>query len=161
MRVAIRAGVIFLAALLAAPLSAQQTELERIRTEKKAWVALNMELTPVEAESFWPLYEGYQQELHQINTRLVKVIEAYGTHYRNNTFTDEAARKLMEEMLAIHESELKLQKSYWARLMKALPARKAARYLQLEERIRNQVRYELGANLPLAGDPSIKAPAGK
>ena len=157
----IRGVVIFLAALLAAPLPAQQGELERIRTEKKAWVALNMALTPAEADSFWPIYEGYQQELHQINTRLVKVIEAYGADYRNSTFTDESARKLMEEMVAIGESEAKLRRSYWTKLSKALSARKAARYLQLEERIHIQTRYELGTNLPLVGDPIIKVPSGK
>src|SRR5262247_3478792 len=125
MMATIRGVVIFLAALLAAPLPAQQGELERIRTEKKAWVALNMALTPAEADSFWPIYEGYQQELHQINTRLVKVIEAYGADYRNSTFTDESARKLMEEMVAIGESEAKLRRSYWTKLSKALSARKA------------------------------------
>ena len=150
--------VMLLAALLAAPLPAQQGELERIRTEKKAWVALNMELTAAEAEGFWPVYEGYQKELNQINTRLVRVLETYGAHYRNNTLTDDAARKLTEESLSVDEAEVKLRKAYAARLAKVLPARKVARYLQLEGRIHTQVRYELAANLPLAGDFKFGAP---
>ena len=154
----IRCIVMLIAALLAAPLPAQQGELERIRTEKKAWVALNMELTTAEAEGFWPVYEGYQKELNQINTRLVKVIETYGTHYRNNTLTDEAARKLTDEWLAVDEAEVKLRKSYAAKLAKVLSARKVARYLQIEGRIHTQVRYELAANLPLAGDFKFSAP---
>jgi hypothetical protein len=156
----IRCIAMLLAVMLAAPAAAQQesAELERIRTEKKAWVALNMELTPTEAEAFWPVYEGYQKELTQINTRLVRVIETYGTHYRNNTLTDDAARKLTEESLAVDEAELKLRRAYAARLAKALPARKVARYLQLEGRIHTQVRYELASNLPLAGDFKLGAP---
>ena len=149
----IRLSVILLISILAAPLTAQQPpELERIRTEKKAWIALNMELTPAEADGFWAVYEGYQKELNQINTRLVKVIETYALHYRNNTLTDESARKLTEESLAVDEAELKLRRTYAARLAKVLPARKVARYLQLEGKIHTQVRYELAANLPLAGD---------
>jgi hypothetical protein len=149
-----------LTVVLAAPAPAQQgaTELERIRTEKKAWVALNMELAPAEAEAFWPVYEGYQKELNQINTRLARTIDAYATHYRNNTLTDEAARKLTEDSLAVDESEVKLRRTYLSRLAKVLPARKVARYLQLEARIHTQVRYELAANLPLAGDFKFGAP---
>jgi hypothetical protein len=154
----IRFVLMLAAAMLAAHLPAQQGELERIRTEKKAWVALNMELMPAEAEGFWPVYEGYQKELNQINTRLVKVIETYGTHYRNNTLTDEAARKLTDEWLAVDEAEVKLRKSYAAKLAKVLSARKVARYLQIEGRIHTQVRYELAANLPLAGDFKFGAP---
>jgi hypothetical protein len=155
----VRLIVMLLAAMVAAPLPAQQQpELERIRTEKKAWIALNMELTPAEADGFWAVYEGYQKELNQINTRLVKVIETYALHYRNNTLTDESAHKLTEESLAVDESELKLRRAYASRLAKVLPARKVARYLQLEGKIHTQVRYELAANLPLAGDAKLGAP---
>jgi hypothetical protein len=151
---------LLLALILAEPVIAQQVQgesfsqadVERIRVEKKAWMALNMDLKPEEAERFWPLYEGYQKELHQINFRLMKLVEAYGTHYRKNTLTDELARKLSEEWLAVDEAELKLRRAYFNRLAKVLPARKAARYLQLESRVHTQVRYELAANLPLVGD---------
>ena len=152
----IRCLVLVLSILLAVPAAAQRmdtaVEFERIKTEKKAWIALNMELAPAEAEAFWPIFEGYQKELNQINTRLARVISDYAAHYRNNTLTDEAARKLTEEMLAVDESGLKMRRAYFNRLSKALPARKVARYLQLENRIHAQVRHELASTLPLAGD---------
>jgi hypothetical protein len=136
-----------------------QAEIERTRTEKKAWVALNMDLKPDEAEAFWPLYESYQKELSQLNLRLVRLIESYGGHYRNNTLTDDIARKLTEDWLAVDEADLKLRRAYFTRLAKVLPARKAARYLQLESRIHTQVRYELAGNLPLVGDTRPAIPA--
>ena len=140
------------------PLPLSQAEVERIRTEKKAWVALNMNLSSREADAFWPLYDGYQKELQQINLRLVRLVEAYGTHYRNNTLTDDIARKLTEEFFAIDEAELKLRKASYGRLAKALSAVKASRYLQLESRMHTQVRYELAANLPLVGDVRPEIP---
>ena len=117
-----------------------------------------MDLTPPEAEAFWPFYEDYQKELHQINIRLTRFIQTYALHYRNNTLTDEAARKLTEEALAVDEGELKLRRAYVTKLAKVLPARKVARYIQLEGRIHTQVRYELATNLPLAGDFKLGAP---
>ena len=149
------------AVVAAAPLAAQQeqgsqllsqAEVERIRVEKKAWIALNMDLKPEDTNAFWPIYESYQKELRQINLRLVRLVESYGNHYRNNTLADETARKLTEESLAVDEAELKLRRAYFGRLNKALSGRKAARYLQLESRVHTQVRYELAANLPLVGD---------
>jgi len=73
--------------LLAAPLAGQQpefsqAEVERSRVEKKAWVALNMELAPGEAEQFWPIFEAYQKELVAINTRLARLVGIYARHYR-------------------------------------------------------------------------------
>ena len=129
-----------------------QGEVERIRTEKKAWIALNMSLSSREGDVFWTLYDGYQKELQQLNLRLVRLVESYGTHYRNNTLTDDIARRLTEELFSIDEAELKLRKASYGRLTKVLSAVKASRYLQLEGRVHTQVRYELAANLPLVGD---------
>jgi hypothetical protein len=164
----VRLIALLLASVLVLPVLAQQgqgdplsqADVERIRVEKKAWMALNMDLKPEEAQSFWPVYEGYQKDLGQINLRLVRLVESYGNHYRNNTLTDEIARKLTEEALAVDEAELKLRRTYFNRLAKALSVRKAARYLQLEGRVHTQVRYELAANLPLVGDVRPDIPAG-
>jgi hypothetical protein len=156
----VRFLLMMLAAALAAPVIAQESSgqplsravIERSRLEKKAWVALNMDLKQGEEERFWPLYEGYQKELTEINLRLIRLVESYAVHYRNHTLTDDIARKLTEESLALDESELKLRRNYFNRLAKVLPASKAARYLQLESKVHTQVRYELAANLPLVGD---------
>jgi hypothetical protein len=156
----VRLVVLLLAALAVAPAAPQQESaaLERIKAEKKAWVALNMELAPADAESFWPVYEGYQKDLNQINTRVVRLIESYASHYRDRSLTEEGARKLYQESLSIDESYLKLRKTYAGRFAKVLNARQVARYLQLEDRINTQMRYELQANLPLIGDVKFTAP---
>ena len=43
---------------------------EKVKADKKLIVATNMNLTDAEAKNFWPLYDGYQKELEQINQRL-------------------------------------------------------------------------------------------
>ena len=64
-----------------------------------------------------------------------------------------AAKKLMNDYFAVEESELKLQRTYAAKLEKALPAAKAARYLQIENKIRSAIKYDLAANIPGAKQP--------
>jgi len=63
--------------------------------------------------------------------------------------TNEKAKKLINEALAIEQDEANLKGSYVPRLSKVLPGIKVARYLQIETKIRAIVRYELAAGVPL------------
>ncbi len=63
--------------------------------------------------------------------------------------TDDKAKKLIDESLSIEQDELKLRSSYVGRLSKVLPATKVARYLQIENKIRAVIRYDLASAVPL------------
>ena len=122
---------------------------EKIKADKKLLVAANMELTESEAKGFWPVYEEYQNDLATINQRIVKLIESYAADYRANTLTDEKAKKLIDELVAIEQAEAGLKASYVPKLSKVLPQKKVARYLQIENKIRAVVKYDLAAGVPL------------
>ena len=122
---------------------------EKIKADKKLLVATNMELTESEAKGFWPVYEDYQKDLATINQRIIKLIESYAADYRTNTLTDEKAKKLIDEFVAIEQAEAGLKASYVPKLSKVLPPKKVARYLQIENKIRAAVKYELAGGVPL------------
>jgi hypothetical protein len=122
---------------------------EKIKADKKLLVAANMELTESEAKAFWPVYEQYQKDLTAINRRIVKLIESYAADYRANTMTDEKAKKLTADYVAIEKAEARLQESYVPKLIKVLPPKKVARYLQIENKIRAAIKYELAGGIPL------------
>ena len=144
-------------ALLAAPAYAQdksadmnmQILRDKIKADKKAVVAANMPLSDAEAKTFWPLYDQYQIDLHAINERLARAVLAYADAYNAGPVPDAVAKKLLDESIRIDESEVNLRREYAARLSRVIPAAKAARYLQIESKIRAAVRYELAANIPL------------
>lgn len=124
---------------------------EKIKADKKLVVATNMNLTDAEAKNFWPLYDGYQKELDQINQRVLSAIKGYADAYNagKGEISNDAAKKLLNEALAVEESELKLRQSYSGKLSKVLPATKVVRYLQIENKIRAIVKFELAAQIPL------------
>ena len=69
---------------------------------------------------------------------------------QNLNLTDaDTAKKLLDEALAIDGAEFQLKKAATPKIMAALPAMKAVRYIQIENKIRAAVRYELAANIPL------------
>jgi len=122
---------------------------EKIKADKKLLVATNMELTESEAKGFWPVYEEYQKDLTGINQRIAKLIDSYASDYRANTLTDEKAKKLIDELVAIEQAEAGLKAASVPKLSKVLPQKKVARYLQIENKIRAAVKYELAEKVPL------------
>lgn len=155
----LRAVLLILAATLALPALAAEDEStasdmeilrEKLYADKKLIVATNMDLTEAEAKGFWPIYEAYQEDLHKINERMAKVINEYALAYNKGAIMDKTARKLIDEAIDIDLDEAKLKKSYVPKLSKVLPGVKVARYLQIENKIRAIVRYELAAAIPLA-----------
>jgi hypothetical protein len=144
-------------ALTAAPALAQEKTadtnmeilLEKVKADKKLVVAANMDLTEAEGKALWPIYDAYQKDLQTINERLAKTILAYADAYNKTALTDVQAKQLVDEALAIDQDEITLRRTYAARLARVLPAKKVARYLQIENKIRAAIRYELAAGIPL------------
>jgi len=122
---------------------------EKLKADKKLIVAKYMELTESEAKRFWPVYEEYQKDLQTINQRLFNLLQSYAADYRNNSLTDEKARKLLDEWIAIENDDAKRRSSFVPKVTKALPAKKAARYLQIENEYRILLKYDLAATVPL------------
>jgi hypothetical protein len=122
---------------------------EKVKADKKLVVAANMQLTEEEAKGFWPVYESYQKDLAALNKRLFGVIKSYADAYNKGAVADDAAKKLMNSYLAVEDAELKLKRSYVPKLEKVLPGAKVARYMQIENKIRALVKYELAAQIPL------------
>lgn len=150
----VNAFLFVIAAVLSVPaMAAQNSDMEilrdKIKADKKQVVAANMNLTQSEAKVFWPVYEAYQNDLMQLNKRLVAVIKEYADAYNKDAVTDALAKKLVGESVAIQEAEAKLLRTYLPKLEKVLPGVKMARYMQIENKIRAVVDYELAANIPL------------
>ena len=141
---------------LAAPVMAQSggtTNMDilrqKIKADKKLVVATNLSLTDAEGKTFWPVYDAYQKDLQAINDRMAKAILAYADAYNKGAVANDVAKGLLDESLAIDAAEAALKSSYAPKILAALPATKAARYIQIENKIRAAVRYELAANIPL------------
>jgi hypothetical protein len=131
------------------PADNMQILRDKIRADKKLVVALNMELTESEAKDFWPIYEQYQKDLQRINQRIANVLEGYADDFRRKSLTDDKARKLIDEAVAIDQAEANLKSTYAPKLSKTLPVRKVVRYLQIENKIRALVRYDIASGVPL------------
>ncbi len=107
-----------------------------------------MDLTEAEGEKFWPVYDGFQAELEKVTNRLGDVIGEYAKDY--NALSDEKAKQLVDEWLAIEAQKTNFKKDYVSKFEAVLPSKKVMRYYQLENKIWAMLLFELAAKIPLA-----------
>src|SRR6267378_7493947 len=113
------ARIVFLAIAtsLALPAVAQtesdmQILAQKVKADKKLVVAANMQLTEDEAKRFWPIYDAYQADLRKINQRLAVAIKNFADAYNKGSVSDQTAKELIKEAIAIEDAEVKLKSSY-------------------------------------------------
>jgi len=138
----------------AAPAAAASTvDMQALRQElqenKKKLVSQNMTLTQEEANKFWPVYDAYQKELDEINQRIAKIMKSYVADFESQSLTDDTAKKLVEDLVEVGVDEAELLEDYVPKFSKVLPKQKVLRYVQLENKLRALVRFDIAANVPL------------
>ena len=130
------------------PADNMQIFREKLRADKTVVVAEVMQLTEAESKSFWPVYENYQAESKKVNDRLIGVIQSYASQYAS--LTDSAAKKLLDDSMAIEADRQKLRQTYLPKFRQVLPEVKVARFYQVENKIQAVVNYELAAGIHFA-----------
>ena len=156
MNKSLAALLVLLAAFLsplarAADSAADVTDMQALRaavhTDKRAYVASTLKLTDAEARRFWPIYDLYQRSLDIADRRRTRaIVDVVGL---DRPLSDPYARSVATELMAADEAEIKARRTLQNRLMRTLPPREAARYLQLESKIRAVEAYEIAQSLPL------------
>jgi len=118
-----------------------------LKTEKKAAIAEAMELTDQESGPFWELYNEYNFELSKVQNMRIQVIKDFAENFEN--MTDAKADELWSNSLSYQQQLVKLKKSYYNKFKKILPAGKAARYFQAENKIEALINAQLALDIPL------------
>jgi hypothetical protein len=133
---------------------AQVTEtdlLQQLRADivadRQAVVTANLGLTDAQGTAFWPVYREYRAEMSKVGDRLQKLIQDYAKVYES--VTEEQAKSMVDEMLAIGRDDLKIRDLYLPKFRKVLPETKVARLLQIENKIDAIIKFQLADVIPL------------
>jgi len=142
--------MIFLGTTLFAQTLDDYMEVQRgvLKTEKKAIVAEAMQFTDAESTVFWPLYNEYNEKMYVSNTKLYNLIKEYAKNFETS-MTDEKAVEIWTNVMKVKTELAKLERSYFKKFQGILSGKKAARYMQLENKIRTLINAELALEIPL------------
>ena len=148
-------AVILLVAGAAPPSSAQSQapeaylELLRsdIRTSKVEILTEALALSEPQGKAFWPIYREYDTALATLGDRKVAMIKAFAESYGSTT--DEQATLFAKDWFALQSDRLKLRKSYFNKISKAVSPLVAAQFIQVENVIGMLIDIQVAAELPL------------
>ena len=118
-----------------------------LRTDKKAYVASVLKLTDAEAKKFWPAYDAYQRTFEMTNRE--KSVTLEGVIAQDKPLSDPYAKQIAKDVIAADEVEVKARRTLYNRLSRAVPAKTALRYLQLEAKFRAVQAYDIAQAIPL------------
>lgn len=120
---------------------------QAVNTDKHALVASTLALTPVEAKKFWPIYDTYQRSVDMVGRARAMSAESLLDH--DKPISNLAAKDLAKRNMLADQNEMRARRKMYNAVMRALPAAKAARYLQLEQKIRAMQAYDIAQTFPL------------
>ena len=120
---------------------------EQYSRERKRLISDNLQLTAPEAQRFWPLYEQFEKDLLVLTDKIRAGIAELAENYES--MTDAMAKKITIDRLKIDEERDRLRRAYLPKFEKVLPAKKLARYYQIESKIRAAVECGIAQELPL------------
>jgi Spy/CpxP family protein refolding chaperone len=126
----------------------EQILLKQVMNDKKAVYAQNLGLTETESAKFWPIYDEYEAKVKKLNDRFLANLNAFAEQY--DTLSEADAAAILKEKMAIEKERAALKQNYTKKFAKALPAKKALRYAQLETRIDLMVQRNVYGLIPLA-----------
>ena len=117
------------------------------RADKADIIATAMAFTATEAAAFWPLYKSYEQAQKAVGDDKVALIKDYAAHY--DAMTEAKATELVGRLQAVEDKAMAAKRQFVKSLQGVLPAKKVARYYQLENRIQMLVDLNLASEIPL------------
>jgi Spy/CpxP family protein refolding chaperone len=127
--------------------SAANAVREAAGKDKRGLVERNMQLTEAEAKKFWPLYDQHQKELDSIVKRQNRAVLDYVN--AGDSLNDATARRLAREVIEADTEEVRLRDKSLRKMLAAIPARKAVRYIQIENKLRSLNRFDVAETIPL------------
>jgi len=109
---------------------------DRIKAHKVAFISSELELTPKEAEKFWPVYNECEAEIDKIR----KERRGYLKKLKGlDELSDDDAYSLTEKVFDTESSESSLRKEYLGKFAEVIGKKKAAKVFIAEEKFKREL----------------------
>lgn len=120
---------------------------ERIQSEKIAFLTAELNLSPEEAQVFWPVYNKIAAEKKELNKAVKTSYKALLEALNSDTATDKEIDKLLDDYLAAKQANKEAGKGDVKEFRKVLPSKKVAKLYVAEEKFRrNQLQRMKGSH---------------
>jgi hypothetical protein len=117
--------------------SQTSTGAERVQAMKVAFITKRLNLTPAEAEKFWPIYNEYQDKRDAVRKQQQEIRKKI--REQGDTLPEAELTRLADEEMALRQQDLALQLEMHNKLKAVLPPKKLAQLYVAEEDFKKEL----------------------
>ena len=118
----------------------RQNRFERIKALKTAFITDKVDLTSSEAEKFWPIYNKYEKELHQLKViKRHEILRGLQDKGGVDVMSDSDAEKIKKEVSMLRASIFDKEQKKYSELEKVLSAKKILKLYGAEESFKKEL----------------------
>lgn len=114
---------------------------EKIKASKIAFITQQMDLTPEEAEKFWPIYNEQEKKREEITSDLM---ERFRNPEEDKEISNEEAEEIMTQRFEQEAALINLKMDYHDKYLKILPATKVLKLYTAENNFKRQLMERMG-----------------
>ena len=146
---------------LVSPLCAQinNDEMQMFQTmfgmPKKEIVAEFVKIEPSQNDTFWKLYEEYENNRKQLGQKRFVVLNNYVKNYSKLSAAE--TNEIMEDIILLTTSQDKMIARYYNKMKKAISIATAAQFYQIEWYLQSQVRTNILESIPMISELEKKS----
>ncbi len=123
----------------------RQERMGKIKSAKIAFITDKLQLSPEQAQKFWPLYNEYEAERRKARTRPKLTKET-----NLAALSDQQLRESINEMHAVRQNELNVEKQYVDKFLKVISVRQLATLYRSEREFTRVLLKKLDNQRPRA-----------
>ena len=109
---------------------------EKMMADKIAFITMELNLTPEEAQVFWPVYNQVGAEKMKVQKAVHEAYSALKKALEDEAASDKDVDKLLDEYLAAKQAQADSSKEDLAKFRKVLSGKKVAKLYIAEEKFR-------------------------
>lgn len=129
---------------------------EKVRAHKVAFLTQQLNLTPEEAQQFWPVYNEYDRKMDELRIGNRKAFKPKP----GQELTEAEAQEKVDGFVRFRQQEVAVLAEYHEKFKNVLPASKVAKLYQAEEAFKRKLLEELQKRRNSPAGPQGGRPRG-
>ncbi len=126
------------------------SRMDRLNAQRVAFITEKLQLTPKEAQAFWPVYNEYRRKRNEIEQQKIKLLRDYSINQAD--LSDKEVEKMADQYVQLEKKETDLLLVYHGKLKKVLPIKKVMMLYRVERQFTSyllqQLRERRTRNIP-------------
>ena len=125
----------------------RQREWERLQSEKIAFITAELDLTPEEAQVFWPVYNQCWKEARAANKQMRDAFNEFRGK-KADELSEKELEKKIDAYVQAYQASNQVLSNWYPKFKQVLPIRKVAKLYQAEEAFQQKMINNLRKQHP-------------